>query len=197
MHKQIQQRLRTVAVRQRTLRFWREQAVSWGLAALLGVVFAATDAPGGSWLPFCLVAVAGIAGTIWVNLRQQASIDLRGLARQIESHFPELDGRLVTALEQKQKQGEWNYLQSRLIDEVAEHATRHTWGAALPRRQVVLGQTMHWLALGVFLTVLWQLRTTGSANLLTRLPSPSGVTVSPGDVTLERGSSLVVLVTID
>jgi hypothetical protein len=54
-----------------------------------------------------------------------------------------------------------------------------------------LAQAAHWVALLLLVVVLAQLGVTGGRSVLSYTPA-SDVTVSPGDTTVERGSSLVV-----
>src|SRR5207249_565388 len=58
--------------------------------------------------------------------------------------------------------------------------------------RVALARTAHWVAVGLCVLVLWNLPRTNSQSLLARI-SDYSVTVNPGDATLERGSSLVVI----
>src|SRR5436309_3205721 len=55
-----------------------------------------------------------------------------------------------------------------------------------------VARVAHLVALVLFAVVLSGLRTTGGHSLLARIPE-SRLTVTPGDTSLERGNSLVVL----
>jgi len=84
------------------------------------------------------------------------------------------------------------YLQQRLLEEALAHDRKVNWGALLPRSRVWVAQTTHLSALAILAVVLWGLRVPGSHGLLVPR-SELGVTVTPGDVTLEQGSSLLVM----
>src|SRR5439155_10803009 len=141
-----------------------------------------------------LIIAAGIIAAFIIGVRQaRREPDWRGLARQIEMRSPQLDGRLLTAVQQTASPGaELNYLQQRLIEEALRDSRQNDWAGAIPASRLALAQTAHWTALVLCALVLWNLPRTQSHSLLARI-SDFSVTVNPGDTTLERGSSLVVI----
>jgi hypothetical protein len=189
-------RLVEIARRQQRVGLWSRLAACWTGAALLGLTLNAFQRQTGwaSSLSLPIVGLFGLAAAVLVLLSQRrARPDRRALARQIESCHPELDGRLLTAIQQQpQSNGQFTFLQERVLGEALQHGERADWAAFIPKSRLRLAQAAHWLAVLLLLLVLSNLRVTGGHQLLARIPS-SGVTVTPGDTTLERGSSLVVL----
>jgi hypothetical protein len=115
------------------------------------------------------------------------------LARQIEQVHPDLDGRLLTAVQQETSAGDQlNFLQQRLLLETLRHSQNHDWAEAIPQHRLRLAQLAHWLALTLFVLVIFELRDNPQGHLLAGV-SVASVTVTPGDTSIERGNSLVVL----
>jgi len=188
-------RLEPIARRQRRWRRWLALAACWGAAALFGLGLMTLErlARVTSVLALPLVAALGIGAVTVVLARlRRLGPDWRRLACQIEARHPELEGRLLTAVQQEAKDGELNYLQERLLLETLRHGGRNRWAQVVPKTRMALFQLAHALALALFVAVLWGLRTTGGPQLLAIRPE-AGLTVTPGDTSLERGSSLVVM----
>jgi hypothetical protein len=188
--------LESIARRQQRWRLWCALAACWCAAGFLGLGLTATDrlARWTSSLALPVVAALGIGAAIFVWARhRRVKPDWRRLACQIEARHPDLEGRLLTAVQQEAKDGgRLNYLQERLLQETLQHPGRHRWGQVAPKRGVALAQLAHVLALGLFVAVLWGLRTSGGRGPLAGW-AETGVSVTPGDTSLERGSSLVVM----
>jgi hypothetical protein len=85
-----------------------------------------------------------------------------------------------------------SYLQQRIIQEALLHSRRSDWGTAISSRDLFLAQTAHWATLIVLLAALWSLRSPIAHGLFSRA-SESSITITPGDTSLERGNSLIVL----
>ena len=82
-------------------------------------------------------------------------------------------------------------LQQRVIEEALAHSRSHNWGAMFPRSRVASALAMQFCAFALFGLALWQLRVPAGHGLF--VPAEElGITVTPGDIELERGSSLVV-----
>jgi len=193
---QIQEQLDRLARRQRRLGLWRALSICWGVAAAIGLAIVAIEHQAGwrSALALPVVGLAGIAAgvAIWVRQRKRP-IAWRDLARSIEAQHSQLEGRLITSIQQEPATGgQWNYLQQRLAQETLEISRRADWAETIPGSEIRLAQIVHGFALAVFAGILIALGTTGGHHLLARSVA-EGITVSPGDTSLERGSSLVVL----
>ena len=141
-----------------------------------------------------LVATAGLvaAAVIWSRTRR-GEADWRSLARQVESAHPKLEGRLITAVQQQVGSGgEFDYLQQRVLEEAIAHNDRSNWTEVIPASRLRAAHLAHTCALVLFAAVLWGLRVPSGHGLLF-VRNEAGITVTPGDVALERGSSLVVM----
>ena len=141
-----------------------------------------------------LVATAGLvaAAVIWSRTRR-GEADWRSLARQVESAHPKLEGRLITAVQQQVGSGgEFDYLQQRVLEEAIAHNDRSNWTEVIPASRLRAVHLAHTCALVLFAAVLWGLRVPSGHGLLF-VRNEAGITVTPGDVALERGSSLVVM----
>lgn len=193
---QLQVRMGPLARRQRALRLGCRLALCWlgtaVLAVTLAVLLRALGVGSTQVLP--VVALAGLAGGLWFMRRQRrAPTDWHALALAIEARHPNLDGRLLTAVEQETPSGVGSsFLQRRLADEALKHSRTHDWTAVIPRSRVVAAGAANLLALALLAFVLFHLRTLAPPDTR-QTKEPDGLTVSPGDVALERGASLTVI----
>jgi len=193
---QLKARLEESFRRQQRLVLWCKLGTCWtGAAAVgFGLVFLERQTGWTSWLTLPIVALLGtLAATVLVlrHLKQQA--DWHKLAGRIEALHPELEGKLLTAIQQEPVKGcELNYLQRRVIEEALRHDQQRDWSASVPRSRLIIAQSAHWLALVLFAITLLGLRNTSGTALLARHLA-SNVSVTPGDADVERGSALVVL----
>ena len=196
MPPELKHALRPVARRQQRAVLWRTLGVCWAAAAgvTLALVWLQRQSGWTSSLALPGMVLLALVAALVLALRQRRrETDWREVAREIEACHPELDGRLLTAVQQEPQAGtELNYLQRRLLDEVLLLRRQKDWSDAFAGKGSRLAMPAHWLALALFVAVLPGLRTHGSRALLSREFS-TGVTVLPGDAALERGSTLVVL----
>lgn len=129
---------------------------------------------------------------VWRELRRPP--DWRGLARRIEARHPELDGRLLTAVQDATEPGhEPHFLQRRLVEEVLDHSYQQAWRRVIPLSRVLTGQLANVLALGMVIYAFSRLQPAATQPVILAARLPAGVTVTPGDAELERGESLVVM----
>jgi len=193
----LRPRLRRVAARIRWFRFWRALAAGWAASALIALALAWLQGPLGWTSPLVLPSVAGFgaAFAFTLALRQLTRpIDDRWLARRIEAAHPEMDGLLLTAVQQTgDTTGPGGYFRERIIQEAAVRAARADWRDVLPRSRLIVGQAMHWVACGLFVASLSYLRVSPVLGEKPSWKGADGVTVTPGDTKLEKGESLVVL----
>ncbi len=191
----LKTQLGAVLVRQRWSLLWNKLALCWAAAALLSFLLLLVERLSGWALSFApgLILASGLIAAVTIGVWQlRRPVDWRELARQIETRHPQLEGRLLTAVQQDARGDELNYLQQRLIDEVLQDSRQNDWAEAIPASRLALAQTAHWTALGLFALTLWNLPRTHSNSLVARI-SDFSIAVNPGDTTLERGSSLVVM----
>lgn len=147
---------------------------------------------------FIIVILAGI----WAARRRIR--DRHDTALLIEKTYPELDGRLITAVEQHPQGRQWDftYLQSELLGEVFSHLRQKNWHETVNQRQLRWVQALHLVAFVAAAGMAWTVIShrvsnspgTESNELLANSKSPAlKIDVEPGDVELERGTPLLVL----
>lgn len=119
----------------------------------------------------------------------------RALARRLEAAFPELQGRLLTAVEIEADPARGlSFLEQRVIFEACDHARFRDWRRLVPRRSVGLAHLGQLTALAALVLSVLALRSGAPpARLAGAGPAPRGLTVTPGNVALEKGQNLVVL----
>ena len=193
---QIQKQLEEVDRRQRRIELWSGFTICWCGAALAGVAILVFERQIGwtSSLVLPLVLLGGLAAAVVFDLRHAKRRPAwRDIAGRIEAGYPELEGRLATVLQQEPgPNGKLNYLQQRLLQETLDYGRRTAWGGTIPDSYLRLAQAGHWVALVLFAFTLFELRGTVGPHLFNRTQA-GDISVTPGDVNLERGSSLVVL----
>lgn len=139
------------------------------------------------------VAVSAWTLAAW-RRSQRTPLDFSAIARNIEAENPKLHALLLTAVEQQPDGAtqELNYLQDRVIREALTEDRRGGWRkrAAKKLRFAQLGNVAALVLLVVALLKLYQAAPPRIAIL-----GMMGreVTVTPGDVAVEKGSRLVVL----
>ncbi len=188
--------LQRVATRERRCRLWVKLAGCWAATALGALIVLGIERQTG-WAfslassVFILLAIG--AALVLLVQQRRTEPDWRHLAHLIETRYPQLDGRLLTAVQQNPEAGqELNYLQQRVLEETLRLSYQSDWADAIPKSRMFLAQTAHWLALVLCVFILWKLPSPEKRGLLARISDVS-ITVTPGDTSLERGSSLVVL----
>ncbi len=194
----LKTRLDRVARRQRWFALWRKLSACWAAAALVTVGVAWVQHALGqiSPLTFPLVLAVTVSVSLGVALLHWIEkTDYRWLARQIERRHPELNGLLLTAVQQQsggeQEQG---YLQYRLLQEATARSQEQDWRDLVPFSRLFVGQIIHLFALTLFGFALGNLRVAAPIHGETpRWVGADGVAVTPGDARVERGDSLVVL----
>ena len=194
----LHSQLEPVARRARQWRLSRALALCWGAAAAAGFSFILLQkfaGWGGAWtMP--LLAVAATLTTVLVARRVgRWQPDFRQIARQIEQQHPQLHALLLTAVEQRPDPltGKLSYLQERVVREAVAASQRHQWIETVPEDRVVLTQIAHVGALVMLVTALVGLRAVAPAPGHGGGTEAKGVTVTPGDASIERGHGLVVL----
>lgn len=151
-----------------------------------------------------LMAVAATATLTVALLVARRAIAPRTVARRIEQAFPDLDGSLLTALDQHADvtTGELGYFQKQVIYQTLAHSRQRDWRDIVPTRQLAAAATAQSFAAVLALACL-----TGS---LTHVPSHAappvaalttseateddfGLVVEPGDTSIERGTPLPIV----
>ncbi|MFN0127665.1 MAG: hypothetical protein ACKV19_13370 [Verrucomicrobiales bacterium] len=194
-------RLQPVIERRERAALWRRLALVWIIAALAAwtVVWLQSNgvAPPRFLSAWLALAALAASAACWLHARL-ARPDLRRLANQLESRHRDLDGRLITAVQQEpDKKGNYTFLQERLFEDSVRHSVDHDWESVAPAWHLQASRVVAGAALAACLAGLVGVRTPPASPALASLTggetTPDGVTVTPGDVSLERGSSLTVM----
>lgn len=201
MHPHLLARLQRAIHRARQLRLWWSLALCWTVAAILGLIWMAFQPPPGaaSLLALLCIASLGLVAAMAVVIRHfDATPDWSRFSRQIEARHPELNGLLLTAVQQQvPKGGELNYFQERLVEEALRHGQRQDWAGVTPKSRLAIAQTGHWLALVLWVVTLFGLYAPENRRYILTRGFGTGIEVTPGDTSLERGSRLVVLARVN
>jgi hypothetical protein len=193
----LRTKLRRVARRYQWVAVWRTLSACWAVAALVGVGLVALQRATG-WAPPLLIpslaALAAGAATALVIFQFSKAPDYRWIARKIEARHPELNGLLLTAVQQHlERSEEPGYLQYRVLQEATARSQEQDWRQVVPVSRLVAMQGLHLAALACFAVALAGLRVNPILGEAPRWISSDGVAVTPGDASIERGDSLVVL----
>jgi hypothetical protein len=197
----LQARLRRVIRRQQWRRLAREFAVCWLIAAAVGMGLIFFPQQTGWASPYTfplLVVLAGSAACTLAIRNGRRRPDERAIAAVIEAAYPELRGLLLTAVQQldSDETGVGSYLRYRVLQQAVEHCQEtNNWSGAVPALRVRGMMVAQLAALALLVVTLWQGRAlwTKGGTMGGSLFATRGLTVTPGDVTLERGETLVVL----
>lgn len=190
-------RLRPVDRRQRRLQTGAQLALVWLATLAVGTLLALALRPLGVSPRYVVVPVfvlgVGCAVAAVIRLRRR-STDWPALARAIEARHPELEGRLLTVVENQPAAGcEPGYFQRRLADEAIGESCRRDWRGTIPRFRLVIAHLAQGLALALTLYVFLRLPPAPPPGQRMTLRPTAGLTVTPGDTAIERGQSLVVM----
>ena len=200
-YESVLERVGVVTRRYRQVRFWWaigslaaiSSIVGW---CLLGPVRSGAI-PGDQVAIGLLIATAVAAGVALILVRFSYR-NPRWVAARIESRFPGLQQRLLTALSQTPSASgnELSFLQRRVITDAYQHSKTHHWSEAVPGSAALLSRLTGGLSLAMLALVTWLLVQSPSPNQLSgsRIPvldSPS-IIIEPGDAEVEKGSGLVI-----
>ena len=110
-------------------------------------------------LPLLLAALRAVRDPAWI-------------ARRIERRFPDLDARLLAALEQRRddEQASLGFLQETVVLEALEHANRHPWESLVSGGTLRVAKWGQWVAVAAVLAVALSI-----AADLRRHPRPGGM----------------------
>ena len=194
----LKSKLRRVIRRHQWLGLWRKLAGWWAVAALVALGFVGVQQAAGWSSPLVLpllaaVAVAVAAGIVIKHF--ESAPDFRWAAQQVENAHPELKGLLLTAVQQNLAPGaEPGYLQHRVLQDAIARSQEQDWPRVVPSARLAWMQLGHVAALVGFAWALAHVRVAVPANPAeTVWLGADGIAVTPGDVSIERGDSLVVL----
>lgn len=210
MHRRLREELEPVERRFRRLHSWLAVAGGSGIAAAFGLGLLAVMMITGSSVPYARLIVActggllALVGLVWARRFGREPL---WLARRIERAFPDLNARLLAAIDQAPQPGEsrLGYLQANVIHEAVSHAKRHSWRSTVPRSHVFGSFLLAAAAVGLLVGVCAVLRPSRAAasavaGQVDGVASPSSgsfaMTIEPGSTEIEKGTSLLVLARI-
>ncbi|MEO1529084.1 MAG: DUF4175 family protein, partial [Planctomycetota bacterium] len=195
----IRHEVDVVLRRSRAVQFWKLVGVL-GFATLgIGLMLrGAADNGMIGWPILVATVICGFVSAITLAflISRSRNCSAESAANRIESRYPDLKQRLVTAegLSDEETRGP---LARRLIRETHDHFRAHEWSGAVSSSSLLASRSIAIVACSLALT-LPLLRWIGgdaaadatAAGLLTT--TSRDVTVLPGDTSIERGTSLVV-----
>ena len=197
----LKRRLEVVTRRIRRIRGATGSFVAFGLLAFF---LGAMAVEGESRFELFKVACLGfpVAVAVGILFGRPRESDVIQAALLIEKAHPELDSRLLAAVQQQQTDGERiGFLQSELLDDVNRHAYMHPWQKSvtglIPLRLFQFAAIAACCAIVYFASP--KPTNDGNSDLQAAVNSkpPTGseikIVVEPGDTEVERGTSLLVL----
>lgn len=201
MNESLLYRMRPVARRLRGLCFWQAWigvavvvvavAVWLRPRAALGIVDGRDAASALAIGSVVFAALAAIATRFLYR-------DPRAIARRIETRFPSLDQRLLTAL--SQRDDELGYLQQRIVKEARDHSHSNAWIETVPPRRIWISRLSGLTLTAALAAVLgWLAGTTPDtqSRAAMRMGAIPSVIVEPGSTEIERGTGLLVTARFD
>ena len=209
IERRLRRQLDEVAMRDRRMRAATWLAVVWIGLATAGAILLSLNHNLGVYVrgeTIVFAAIGGAATVLVLLLSWRVGRDPLAVARKIENKYPQLDARLLTAIEQRPElpDGRFGYLQQTVIQEALFHGYRNDWRYALPKWRYALALLACFVGAiavvtsGVGLFRFIRPTELGVAPLLglfrEQMPSPARlVSVEPGDASVERGTSVLVL----
>jgi len=187
--------LEPVVRRQKLLRLMLWSAAVWLVLGAIGFALWRSDVRGAA-----AIGGLGIAALVaWISVRRKIAAwepDYVGIARSVEQRHPDLHALLVTAVEQRPDPatGKLDFLQQRVVADAVAEMRRRDCVQTVPGWQLAGATALQFAMLALLGFSAAALRPS-SENVT---PAVAGraqeeVTVTPGDVELERGAGLVVL----
>jgi predicted alpha/beta hydrolase family esterase len=195
MEPRLKNELAAAELTLRHARLWRELTFCCLGAAVAGILFLLLQGFSGWNSPILWIVplLGGMIATGFVWRRHsRREADFASLVADVEREHPALRHLLSAAAEQEPDAGGFRFLQLRVIDEVLAHPQRESWKRRLEQR-LAAAKTGGVAALAAALAALLVLAYgSGRAHPVFGALLARGVTVTPGDTQVERGSSLVI-----
>ncbi|MGB1743465.1 MAG: hypothetical protein ACPHL9_01185 [Limisphaerales bacterium] len=192
--KTLQEHLTFYRQQHRRQKLYSGLAICWGLCALAVVALLLLgQAPAVAW-PVVAVAAAGLATLVLIKVWMVDWLTLNEIIRKIEQHYPGLNKLLETASEQlaKNDPDKLDFMQQRVLAEALQASRDQGWEMQSNGR-LAMTHVYHGAALTVFLLAFWQLADSSAPVDRSALGLAKGkVTVEPGNVDVERGTSLII-----
>ena len=198
----LRKRLQPMVNRRRRLHLAWRLSVYWFICALVAIGLISADwlwgwkSSAANWA-LCVSTVLATGFALYKFFRH--GVDYKAVARYIEQRHPDLRALLLAAIEQEPEEsdGQFGYLQERVIGEAVRHAVQHDWLASISSRRLFAAEFGGLAVLSILIGALSQLLPsvpllfgTGKNVLAAR---DYQITVSPGDTHVEAGSPVVIL----
>ncbi|HEX5222185.1 MAG TPA: hypothetical protein VFZ59_21705 [Verrucomicrobiae bacterium] len=189
--------LEPIARNERRARLLRTLTVGWLVAAGLALLLILIHRSSGwvsAWAFLLLVAATLVWTFIAWRRSNRTPLNFQSIARNIEAENPKLHTLLLTAVEQKpdSETHELNYLQDRVIREALAEDRGSLWRKRAAR-QLQFAQLGSIGALALFAVLSLTLYQAAPPRVAILKLTGRAVSVTPGDTSIEKGSSLVVL----
>ncbi|SMP78471.1 hypothetical protein SAMN06265222_12621 [Neorhodopirellula lusitana] len=205
LENELRQRLQQVARRFRQRQWWWGVAAISLITAIVGVAMlpkvtmGETDA---TMTVLVLLGTAVVLSLVALVISARSYRDPTPVARRIESKFPSLQQRLLTAISvSNNPDAEVGYLQQQVLREACDHSERHAWTETISNRQVWLSRFSGlgglMLMMAVFGIILLPQEPRSSSLASIPRQSIRDVIVTPGDTEVERGTNLLVTARFD
>ncbi len=209
IERRLRRQLSDALTRYRRTLLAKRLAIGWLiLAAMAGLLIAANLNSGfyvrGAIAAFIALSVMFTLAIYY--LTWPAASSTQRIAKRIEAQYPELETRLLTAIEQQpQLPGErYGYLQQNVIQEAVVHGYHHDWRNIVPTWRYGLTHLVCLLALAALVTstvgLFRYIEPTEQDWLSVFVPNRSEprtptklVEIEPGNAAIERGTGLLVL----
>ena len=185
--------------RQRNLRLHLRLAVAWLILAAAGFALHTLGLSG----PVTLTGLLFAAAFTWAAVRRRVGAwepDYAGIARDVERAHPDLHALLVTAVEPRPDAatGELNFLQQRVVADAVAEVRRRNCIQTLPASRIAGASALQFAALALLAFALHSMTQRTGPDAEVAAPAKGDrVSVTPGDVNVERGGGLVVLAKFD
>lgn len=204
----LEQQLYTVAGQFRRLDWWRSASAFCLLMAVVGGVLLMLQVngvwshPRSGWI----IILSGLVGLIFVTLTTMGRYrDKRWIADSVENHYPELEQRLSTTLDELDRNDgkPLGYLQHRVFQETISHAHYNPWWKVVPADDLFGYRLSGLISFGLLLASAFGLMrwyptasTLAAMNMKSAISGPVAnfdIQVEPGDTEVEKGTNLIVV----
>jgi len=207
MNTELRGALERVADRYRGVRLWGSVALCWLGLALVGfgqAAYLAAARPEDGWIPVP-IALSGLltAGGAWFGIAawaRRSARDHRWVARRIEARYPDLGTGLLAAIEETAAPDRRpGYLQDAVVREALRHRRGHDWEAVVPAWKLVGSRLAAAASLALLVASTVALgghvrsKSLGDPPPVLVAASAAEVRVEPGNASIEKGTSLLVV----
>ncbi|OHB61533.1 MAG: hypothetical protein A2167_02835, partial [Planctomycetes bacterium RBG_13_46_10] len=192
-----------IANRRRRLSLALRLSVYWSISILVGLAFIGAyrlwgfKSPAANWA-LCIGIVVTTFMAIYSYRKNRP--DYKAIARNIEQHHSDAKALLLAAIEQEPQgpDGQFGYLQQRVIGEALRHAAGADWLQSVPTKKLIVSYISGIAALSILTVIMAQLLpSTPYLFKIKRGSSTIGydyqISVSPGDTSIESGTPVVII----